>query len=187
MGAAIAIVLSLIGAYAVYKIEQSRFSGQDDLDCYDIEDDECEDSDEDDISDNYFDFLTVNEQFAEAKVTNDELVVMQGLISDLSMCSTDNQLVIQISWSDSNGKSNTYDLYCDGVNTASECLSQIAKREVFELRGTLSYQCSRLAKSTQNTPLFRKNTNAERKNLITSSRGVPESDSETVQDVRKDD
>ena len=186
MGAAVAIVLSLIGAYIIYKIEQSRFSGQDDFDYYDDEEDEYEELDESDTSDNYFDFLTVNEQFAEAKVTNDELVVMQGLIRDLSMCSVDNQLILQISWSDSDGNTNTYDLYCDGLNAATECISQIAKREIVDLRSTLSDQCSRLAMSTKSAPLFIRNTNAERKNIRKRSGEGLESGSETVLDVRKD-
>ena len=161
------------------KVSQSdAFMNEDDA-SEDIEDD---DDDDEDIS---FDYLTVSEQFEKAKESNDNLLMMQQLISDLSYSDTDNQIVIQISWTDTSGKQNTYNLYCDGMNTASECFLKIAEREAHDIGTTLSAQCRRLSKATEGSDFYRKIPYAARKIFENPSGEVAESDNESLSDVWK--
>ena len=182
MGITIAIIASLLIGYGAYHIAQRRSpDAEDDYYEYKYEPEEPE------YRETYFDYLTVSEQFAKAKITNDSLLMMQRLMSDLAFASIDSQMVIQISWSDSDGKSNTYDLYCDGMNTNSECIQRIAKRETAELKHTLSDQCQRLARSVQGSDPTEKIPDAARKIFENGLGEGLESDGETLSDVRSDD
>ena len=183
MWSAIAIVASLLVGYIVYKIAQAR-KPDGDID-YDEADYYDDDDEEDDEPENYFDYLTVTEQFDRAKTTHDNLLMIEKIISDLSYSDTDNQTVVNLSWTDSEGKSHTYALYCDGRNTASECIMRIARREAVELRTTLSDQCQRLARSAQGRAFSEKIPYGARKIFENESGEGCESDNESLSDVRK--
>lgn len=96
-----------------------------------------------------FDLMTVSEKFEIARKTNSDLQDMEQLITDLDLCSDDNQKIIQISWIGEDGENHEYDLYCNGTNLATECMQDIAQRETYDLRRVLSYQCDVLARATR--------------------------------------
>lgn len=96
-----------------------------------------------------FDVLSVSEKFETAKVTNDNLLAMEQLATDLSICDTDTQKVIRLEWMGGDNRQHIYDLYCDGSNTATECMIEIARCETNDLRDSLSWQCSVLAEHTR--------------------------------------
>lgn len=182
MWLSIAIIASLLIGYGVYHIAQRRSQDTED-DNYEY----SEEPEEPEYRETYFDYLTVSEQFAKAKITNDSLLMMQKLMSDLSYSTIDSQMIVQISWSDSEGKSNTYDLYCDGVNTNSECLQKIAKRETVELKHTLSDQCQRLARSVQGSDSMEKIPDAARKIFEKEPGEGLTDDNKAMRDVWSDD
>ena len=175
MWIALAIISSLLIGYAVYRVAQARKPD-------DEFDDSVEEVEEDPVT--YFDYLTVAEQFEKAKETKDNLLMMEKFMSDLSLSSIDSQMIVQLSWTDSDGKSNLYDLYCDGMNTSSECLQKIAQRESAELRNTLAEQCQSLARSTRSEENFGKIPDGARKifeNVVGEESG---DDDEALSDVR---
>lgn len=131
--------------WLIYKLIQGA---QDEFDV--VDDNGDDDADE-------FDLLTVSEKFEVAKQTNDSLHGMEQLATDLDLCSDESIKVIEISWVGDDGENHKYDLYCDGTNTATECMRDIAQRETYDLRRVLSYQCNALAKATRHRKNGRKN------------------------------
>lgn len=179
----ILIVLIYIIVGIVFYITTVRKRKESQSDDFPKEDDVCDDIEDDENEYISFDYLTVSEQFAKAKESNDNLLMMQQLISDLSYTDADNQIVIQISWTDPSGKQNTYDLYCDGMNTASECFLKIAEREAHDIGTTLSAQCRRLSKATEGSDFYRKIPYAARKIFENPSGECVEDDNESLSDV----
>lgn len=104
-----------------------------------------------------FDLMTVAEKFEVAKRTSDDLHGMEQLLTDMDTCSDDRQAVIQLSWLGDDNTVHTYDLYCDGTNTATECMRAIAERETNDLRAALAYQCDALASATRHRKNRRQN------------------------------
>lgn len=98
---------------------------------------------------NEFDLASVKEKFEIAKRTNDSLHSMEQLLTDLDTCDDERQIVIQISWLGEDDETHEEDIYCNGTNTATECMREIAEREAFDLRNALAYQCSALAFCTR--------------------------------------
>lgn len=96
-----------------------------------------------------FDLLTVAEKVEVVHRTTADLNSMEQLITDLDTCSEERQTVLRLQWLGEDGQNHTYDLYCDGMNTATECLREIAERETNDLRSALAYQCEVLADSTR--------------------------------------
>lgn len=91
-----------------------------------------------------FDLATVNEKIIKADQTRINLNAMEQLATDLRVSSPEMQIVLQITWLDFNGDSHVYDLYCDGINTATESMQAVTEREIYELREALTYQCAEL-------------------------------------------
>lgn len=91
-----------------------------------------------------FDLATVNEKIIKADQTRINLNAMEQLATDLRVSSPEMQIVLQITWLDFNGESHVYDLYCDGINTATESMQAVTEREIYELREALAYQCAEL-------------------------------------------
>jgi hypothetical protein len=75
------------------------------------------------------------------------------------------QIVLQITWLDFNGDSHVYDLYCDGINTATESMQAVTEREIYELREALAYQLADLNRETMHE------RNNERNDTILSKIG----------------
>lgn len=110
----------------------------------------------DDLSE--FDVMSVAEKFETARVTNDNLQAMEQLLTDLSVCDAGDQIkVVRLSWTGDNGIRHEYDLYCDGVNLATENMTAIAEREISDLKQALSYQCGQLYEATRSRKNDRKN------------------------------
>lgn len=112
---------------------------------------------DDDSPDPDFDLLTVEEMRKTVDSTAEELEAAEQLITDLSLCSEDYLLSVRVKWLGDNGEKYTYDLICDGINTASADLTEIMEREVSELRGALAYRCEKLAKVTRSRKIGGKN------------------------------
>lgn len=104
-----------------------------------------------------FDLVTVNEKFEIAKRTNDSLHNMEQLITELDICSAERQIVIQIAWLGEDEETHAEDIFCNGKNTATECMKAIAEREAYDLRNALAYQCEALAKCTRHRKNGRQN------------------------------
>ena len=107
--------------------------------------------DEDDIEPlYYFDYLTFNEKFLEVQNSSMRLQAIEQLKEDVTSCSPDNQLPITLSWSSlADGEQHEYDIYCDGLNTATECILDIIDREEHETQFRLSRQCERLSSTAR--------------------------------------
>lgn len=112
-----------------------------------------------------FDLSTVNEKLIKADQTRINLNAMEQLATDLRVSSPEMQIVLQITWLDFNGESHVYDLYCDGINTATESMQAVTEREIFELREALAYQLADLNHETMHEQ------NYERNNTILSKIG----------------
>lgn len=123
-----------------------------------------------------FDVLSVSEKFETAKVTNDNLLAMEQLATDLSICDTDTQKVIRLEWMGGDNRQHIYDLYCDGSNTATECMIEIADREIYDLKTRLSYQVEELSSATRRRLIGRPNNleKAERGSINGFVRSVRE-------------
>lgn len=96
-----------------------------------------------------FDLATVNEKFSMAADTRESLNAMEQLVTDIDICNATAQKVLHLQWLGEDEETHEYDLYLDGQNTATECMREIAVREIFDLRGSLSYQIERLAEITR--------------------------------------
>lgn len=107
--------------------------------------------------DTEFDLSTVNEKLIRADQTRIDLNSMESLLTDLSVASPEMQIVLRLTWLDLDGEQHTYDLYCDGINTASESMRSVSEREVFELREALSYQLADLNRETMRRQSSRQN------------------------------
>ena len=92
-----------------------------------------------------FAYLTVREQIAEAKATSDALGEAEQLITDMQECTPDDVIIMRIEWVGHDDEEHGMELYCDGSNTAAECLAEIGEREAHELEQLLSRQCAILS------------------------------------------
>lgn len=92
-----------------------------------------------------FAYLTVREQIAEAKATSDALGEAEQLITDMQECTPDDVIIMRIEWVGHDDEEHEMELYCDGSNTAAECLAEIGEREAHELEQLLSRQCAVLS------------------------------------------
>lgn len=92
-----------------------------------------------------FAYLTVREQIAEAKATSDALGEAEQLITDMQECTPDDVIIMRIEWVGHDDEEHEMELYCDGSNTAAECLAEIGEREAHELEQLLSRQCAILS------------------------------------------
>ena len=142
MSAAIAILLSIIAGWSIQRASRKWHEPPD------------EETDEETAD---FDLATVSEKFEIAHETNKALDDMEQLLTDLDTCTTDRQTVVQIRWLGDDGENHEHDLYCDGMNTATECLREIAEREAHDLRRLLAYQCQTLAGATRGRKIGGKN------------------------------
>lgn len=128
---------------------------------------------DEDSPDPDFDLMTVAEKRKAVDATAEELEAAEQLITDLSLCSEDYLLSVRVKWLGDNGEKYTYDLICDGINTASVNLTEIMEREVSELRASLAYRCEKLAKVTRSRTIGGKNdASDERGGLLRWLRNV---------------
>ena len=98
-----------------------------------------------------FDSLTVREKIAETQRVSDAIEAMEALQNDLVECCPEWLLCVRIEWLSRNGTAYQHDVICDGTNTATECLNEIAKRESHDKRVKLSEQCQALSYSVRHT------------------------------------
>lgn len=96
-----------------------------------------------------FELLTVQEQVETVHRTTADLNSIEQLITDLDTCSEERQTVLRLEWLGEDQTRHTYDLYCNGKDTATECLREIAERETNDLRNALAWQCEVLAERTR--------------------------------------
>lgn len=87
-----------------------------------------------------FEFLTVREQLKAAQRVSDGIGSMEQLQTDIAESTEDDVLAVHIEWIGRDGAAHQHDLLCSGIDTASECLAEIAARESHMLRETLSRQ-----------------------------------------------
>lgn len=97
-----------------------------------------------------FDYLSVREQIAAAKQTADQVGDMEQLLTDLEESCADDVIILHIEWVGRDAEQHAYDLYCDGEDTATECMAEITEREIYDLRHALSYQLAVLGRHRQN-------------------------------------
>lgn len=97
-----------------------------------------------------FDYLSVREQIAAAKETADQVGDMEQLLTDLAESCEDDVIILHIEWVGRDAEQHAYDLYCDGEDTATECMTEITEREIHDLRQALAYQCAVLGRHRQN-------------------------------------
>lgn len=96
-----------------------------------------------------FDLLTVEEKRRAVDDTAEDLEEAEQLMTDLSLCSDAYLMSVRVKWLGDDGEKHSYDIICDGTNTASVNLAEIMEREVCELRESLAYRCEKLALSTR--------------------------------------
>lgn len=118
-------------------------------------------SEEEDGQDD-FAYLTVREQIAEAKATSDALGEAEQLITDMQECTPDDVIIMRIEWVGHDDEEHEMELYCDGSNTAAECLAEIGEREAHELEQLLSRQCAILSGNKRRRQSSRRSYAAER-------------------------
>lgn len=104
-----------------------------------------------------FDYLSVREQIAAAKETADQVGDMEQLLTDLAESCEDDVIILHIEWVGRDDMQHEYDLYCGGLDTASECMTEIAEREVHDLREALAYQCAVLSERGRHRQNHRQN------------------------------
>ena len=107
---------------------------------------------DDDAEDYDFELLTRREQLATAKETADAINDLEQMQTDIECSNADDILMLHIEWIGRDGVKREHELYCDGMNTNSECMEQIAEREIHEMRQALSYQCGVLSRHGRSTP-----------------------------------
>lgn len=127
--------------------------------------------DEDDIEPlYYFDYLTFNEKFLEVQNSSDRLHAIEQLKEDVSCCTPDSQLPITITWiSPADGEQHEYEVFCDGLNTTTECILDIIDREEYEIQMRLSRQCERLSSTARGSVSEEEILNAVRKKMQNES------------------
>lgn len=104
-----------------------------------------------------FAYLTVREQLAEAQATSDALGEAEQLITDMQESCEDDVMILHIDWIGRDDEQHTLELYCDGSDTASECMTEIAEREVHDLQIILARQCAMLAEEGRHRQNHRQN------------------------------
>lgn len=98
-----------------------------------------------------FEHLTVREKIAETQRVSDAIEAMEALQNDLVECCPEWILAVHIEWLSRDGKVYKHDVMCDGANTATECLDEIAKRESYDMRAKLAQECQVLSYSVRHT------------------------------------
>lgn len=101
-----------------------------------------------------FELLTVSEKVNKLKEETDKLKAVENLITDISMCDVSCQMVLHITWQTLDGETNTYELYLDGDNLASEKMQEIMMRESEELKAEVA-RCSLLLQNAENIVIRR--------------------------------
>ena len=104
-----------------------------------------------------YDYLTVREQIAQAKAMSDALGDMEQLQTDIAASNDDCMIVIHLAWIGIDNQEHEYDLYCDGMDIASENMAEIAAAEAHCLRQDLQTQCRQLAERTSGEGDFLQN------------------------------
>ena len=104
-----------------------------------------------------FDYLSVREQIAAAKDTADQIGDIEQLLTDIGESCEDDVIILHIEWIGRDAVQHAYDLYCDGSDTASECMTEIAERETHDLREALAYQCAVLSEQGRHRQNHRQN------------------------------
>lgn len=99
--------------------------------------------------DDDFDLLTRREQLAAAKETADAINDLEQMQTDIECSNADDILMLHIEWIGRDGVKREHELYCDGMNTNSECMIQIVERGIHDMRQALTYQCRVLAKDNR--------------------------------------
>lgn len=94
-----------------------------------------------------FELATVNEKFALVEGTRKKLNDMEQLLTDIDTSCADHVKAVRLSWLGDDDNMHEYDLYLNGNNTSTECMRDIVEREIFELRGTISWQIAELEKA----------------------------------------
>lgn len=107
----------------------------------------------------YYDFnlMTANEMFEVAENTRQGINRLENLITDLNAAKPRRQIVLHVEWLSEEEEPQTYCLYCDGQNLATEKMIEIAEREIYDLRELFAYQCATLEKATRSRNIDRKN------------------------------
>ena len=88
---------------------------------------------------------------------SDAIGEMEQLQTDLAACSEDCMIILHIAWIGIDDQEHEYDLYCDGLNIASEDMAEIAAAEAHALRQDLQAQCRQLAERTSGEGDFLQN------------------------------
>ena len=114
---------------------------------------------EDDEDD--FTYLTVREQIAIANQTAEEIATAEQLITDMQESTQDDVMVLHIEWIGRDAQRHEMDLHCSGEDTATECIIQIAEREVHELKNALAHQCAVLSEEGRSRQHRRQNAAAQ--------------------------
>ena len=98
---------------------------------------------------NDFDLAGMNEKFQMAEDTRNALNAMEQLLTELQTVNPERQLVIHLEWLADEEQTNSYELFCDGYDTATEHMRLIAEYEINALRHELSYECAALSYATR--------------------------------------
>jgi hypothetical protein len=104
-----------------------------------------DDAEYDDDAECDFELLTRREQLAAAKETADAINDLEQMQTDIECSNADDILMLHIEWIGRDGVKREHELYCDGINTGSECMIQIAERGIHDMRQELAYQCGVLS------------------------------------------
>lgn len=92
-----------------------------------------------------FEYLTVREQLTVAKETADAIGEAEQLISDMQMSTPNDIIALHLEWIGRDDERHAVELYCNGLNTASENMICIGEREIHDLKIELARQCEILA------------------------------------------
>lgn len=114
--------------------------------------------------DNDFAYLTVREQLAAASQTADMIAEAEQLIADMEESNADDILVLHIEWLGRDDQMHELSLNCDGINTATACMTEIGEREINDLKNDLAQQCAVLSehgRSRQNRRHYGRNPEGE--------------------------
>ena len=126
-------LLVILGGYAVYLYLMTRKTN---------------------IDTDGFELLSVSEKVNKLKEETDKLKAVENLITDISTCDVSCQMVMHITWQTLEGETNTYELYLDGDNLASEKMQEIMLRESEELKAEVA-RCSLLLQNSENIVIRR--------------------------------
>ena len=92
-----------------------------------------------------FSHLTVKEQLAIANKTAEMISDLEQLITDMQESRIDDIMMLHIEWIGRDDRQHEISIGCDGYNTATECMTEIAEREAEDLKNELAHQCTALS------------------------------------------